>query len=34
MDAADFKLKELGGKEVSSRGLRGKVAVINFFTVD
>ena len=34
VDAADFKLKELGGKEVSLRGLRGKVVVINFFTVD
>jgi len=33
VDAADFTLKELGGKEISSRELRGKVVVINFFTV-
>ena len=34
VDAADFTLKELGGKEISLRELRGKVVVINFFTVD
>jgi hypothetical protein len=33
-DAADFTLKELGGKEISLRELRAKVVVINFFTVD
>jgi len=34
VDAADFTLKELGGKEISLRELRGKMVVINFFTVD
>lgn len=34
VDATDFTLKELGGKEISLRELRGKVVVINFFTVD
>ncbi|OGP77045.1 MAG: hypothetical protein A2V86_15895 [Deltaproteobacteria bacterium RBG_16_49_23] len=34
VDAADFTLKELGGKEISLRELRGKAVVINFFTVD
>ncbi len=33
VDAADFTLKDLSGKEISLRELRGKVAVINFFTV-
>lgn len=33
VDAADFTLIELGGKEISLRELRGKVVVINFFTV-
>jgi len=33
VDAADFTLKELSGKEISLREIRGKVVVINFFTV-
>ncbi len=33
VDAADFTLKDLSGKEISLRELRGKVVVINFFTV-
>lgn len=32
VDAADFTLKELGGREISLKELRGKVVVINFFT--
>lgn len=31
VDAADFTLKELGGKEISLRELRGKVILLNFF---
>jgi len=34
VEAADFSLMELDGKEISLRELRGKVVVINFFTVD
>jgi len=33
VEAADFSLMELDGKEISLRELRGKVVVINFFTV-
>jgi len=31
VDAADFTLKELGGKEISLRELRGKGILLNFF---
>ena len=31
VDAPDFKLKELGGGEVSLKEFRGKVVLLNFF---
>jgi cytochrome oxidase Cu insertion factor (SCO1/SenC/PrrC family) len=34
VDAPDFTLRELDGREISLRELRGKAVVINFFTVD
>lgn len=33
VDAADFTLKELDGKEISLRELRGKFIILNFFVV-
>jgi cytochrome c biogenesis protein CcmG/thiol:disulfide interchange protein DsbE len=30
--APDFSLKELGGGEISLKGLRGKVVILNFYT--
>jgi cytochrome c biogenesis protein CcmG, thiol:disulfide interchange protein DsbE len=32
MDAPDFTLKELDGRNISLKELRGKIIVLNFFT--
>ncbi len=32
IDAPDLTLKELGGKKVSLKELRGKIILLNFFT--
>lgn len=32
MDAPDFTLKELDGRNISLKELRGKIVIINFFT--
>ncbi len=34
VEAPDFRLKELGGGEISLKGLRGKLVILNFFEIN
>jgi cytochrome oxidase Cu insertion factor (SCO1/SenC/PrrC family) len=33
VEAPDFRLKELGGGEISLKELKGKVVILNFFEI-
>jgi len=33
VEAPDFRLKELGGGEISLKELKGKVVILNFFQI-
>ncbi len=34
VEAPDFRLKELGAGEISLKGLRGKLVILNFFEIN
>lgn len=34
VEAPDFRMKELGRGEISLKGLRGKVVILNFFEIN